>query len=136
MARDLAVAALEREDLDREVTVSLVITDDQEIRHMNKRFRGVDAPTDVLAFPSEEADGFVSPDELPAHLGDVVISYERATEQALEAAHRTERELALLVVHGLLHLLGYEHKDEEGRAKMWAVQDRILQLLGSRIPGA
>jgi probable rRNA maturation factor len=134
--RELAGATLGCEGFDREVTVSLVITDDPEIRHMNKRFRGVDAPTDVLAFPSEEADGFVSPAELPSHLGDVVISYPRAVEQALEAGHRTERELALLVVHGLLHLLGYDHRDEEGRAGMWAAQDRILQQLSSRIPGA
>ena len=133
--RELAVAALECEDLDREVTVSLVITDDREIRRMNERFRGVAAPTDVLAFPSEDADGFVSPAELPVHLGDVVISYPRAEEQAIEARHRTEKELALLVVHGLLHLLGYDHQDEEARVKMWAVQDHILQQLGSRIPG-
>ena len=131
----LAEAVLQCEGLDREVTVSLAVTDDAGIRDMNRRFRGVDAPTDVLAFPAEQADGFVSPAELPAHLGEVVISYPRAEEQALEAGHRTEMELALLAVHGLLHLLGYDHRDEAGQAEMWAAQDRILEHLSTEIPG-
>ena len=132
----LAEAVLQCDGLDREVTVSLVVTDDPGIQGLNRQFRGVDAPTDVLAFPAEQADDFVSPAELPSHLGDVVISHPRAEEQALEAGHRTEMEMAILAVHGLLHLLGYDHRDEAGRAEMWAAQDRILERLSNKVPGA
>lgn len=120
-----------------EIGLSLVITDDRHIRELNRRFRGVDAPTDVLAFPleregerGEEESSFIVAAEASApYLGDVVISYPRAVLQAQEYGHSLERELSLLIIHGVLHLLGYDHADEEERARMWARQDDILRQL-------
>jgi probable rRNA maturation factor len=113
-----------------EVELSLVITGDEEIRTLNRRYRGVDAPTDVLAFGLEEEGGdFVLPPDLLCHLGDIVVSYPRAVAQAAEYDQTPEQELDRLAVHGLLHLLGYEDETEEGRAEMWGKQE---QLLGTR----
>ncbi len=119
-----------------EIELSLVITDDQNIRELNKRFRGVDAPTDVLAFSLErEGDGFiVAAGAATPYLGDVVISCPRAALQAQEHGHSLERELSLLIVHGVLHLLGYDHADQEEQARMWARQDDILRQLNNVSP--
>lgn len=109
--------------------VAVVVTDDDGIRELNRDFLGNDEPTDVLAFSAqEEAEGFVAAPEVDDYLGDVIVSYPRAVAQAKEAGHPTEREIALLIVHGLLHLLGYDHGDEEERAAMWARQEAILAM--------
>lgn len=110
------------------VEVAVVVTDDASLQQLNRRYRGIDAPTDVLAFPNESRGPFVGMGE-PAYLGDVVISYPRALEQAAEAGHTVEAELQLLVVHGILHLLGYDDEETEARARMWAAQSAILQDL-------
>lgn len=110
-----------------EIELSLVITGDEEIRALNRRYRDVDAPTDVLAFGLGDAgESFVLPLDLPRHLGDIVVSYPRAVAQAAEYDQTPEQELDRLAVHGLLHLLGYEDETEEGRAEMWRKQEEVL----------
>jgi probable rRNA maturation factor len=112
-----------------QVDVTVVLADDAQIQDLNRQFLGVDAPTDVLAFPSDEVD----PDSQAPYLGDVILSYPRAQSQASAAGHYVEAELQLLVVHGVLHLLGYDHADEEQKAAMWAAQAEILARLGCSI---
>lgn len=120
-------AVLAHESVSPEADVSIVITDDAEIQSLNAQFRGVDAPTDVLAFAEEATkQPFVAaPDELP-YLGDVIISFPRAQVQAQEVGHAVDDELRLLIVHGVLHLLGYDHDEPEKEVRMWARQDQIL----------
>jgi probable rRNA maturation factor len=91
---------------------------------------GIDAPTDVLSFSAQEDGGpFVAAPEAGGYLGDVILSYPRAVEQARERGHSTEQELDLLIVHGILHLLGYDHASEGEKAVMWAQQEAILESL-------
>jgi probable rRNA maturation factor len=117
--------ALRWEDRPGEVTV--VVTDEQGIRELNRDFLGHDAVTDVLAFATQEEGGpFVPAPEAGNYLGDVIVCYPRAVEQASEQGHSAQEELALLVVHGVLHLLGYDHATEKEQAAMWALQDEIL----------
>ncbi len=115
--------------------VTLVLTDDEGIRSLNRDFRGVDAPTDVLAFGAqEEAAGFVAAPGMEGYLGDVIVSYPRAVAQAAEQGHSVAEELALLIVHGVLHLLGYDHGTEAEKATMWARQEAILQTSQKTAP--
>jgi probable rRNA maturation factor len=107
-------ATLELEGVhDREVSV--LLTDDREIRRLNRTYRGIDRPTDVLAFAFDEADG---PGGDGGPLGDVIISVERARAQARQRGVKLESELELLAVHGTLHLLGYDHREPEEAQKM------------------
>jgi probable rRNA maturation factor len=110
--------------------LAVVVTDDETLRELNRRYRGVDAPTDVLAFADESRGPFVVAPGEPRYLGDVVVSFPRAVTQSAEAGHAAQAELQLLVVHGVLHLLGYDDQAEKPRAKMWRVQTHILQGLG------
>ena len=127
--RRAAAAALSHEGVEAEVELSLVVTDDETVRELNRRFRGVDAPTDVLAFGTGDEGTFVfAPDELP-YLGDVVIPYPRARSQAEEVGHSVEDELNLLVVHGVLHLLGYDDQEEADARRMREREEAILRLL-------
>jgi probable rRNA maturation factor len=114
------------------VYVSLVLTDDAGIARLNRQYRGIDTPTDVLSFPQLDAPGpsVEQPAGMPLMLGDIVISLLRAEEQAREYGHSRERELAFLLVHGLLHLLGFDHEMPEQAAAMETEQDVILQSLG------
>ncbi len=120
--------------------VSLLIADDCTLQELNRRYRGLDEVTDVLAFSpvhagsdapegegaSPDASPFLRGDGEEESLGDVLISYPQAERQARERGIALRRELALLVVHGLLHLLGYDHDDPEGERRMWERQDAIL----------
>ncbi len=108
--------------------LTLVITNDEQLRALNRDFLGIESTTDVLSFPSGEVDL----DSQVVYLGDVVISYPRARLQAEVGGHALEDELCLLVVHGVLHLLGYDHAEEMDQARMWAVQAEILVKLGAR----
>lgn len=106
----------------------MVITDDEEIHALNREYRGKDRATDVLSFPMFEADEMIFS---PAELGDIVISADTMATQAAEYGHSQSRELAFLFVHGLLHLLGYDHElGEEAEKAMFARQDEIMNLLG------
>ena len=109
--------------------LTIVIGDDAQLHALNHQFLGIDAPTDVLSFPSGETD----PDSGEAYLGDVLISHPRAAAQAIAGGHAIQDELQLLVVHGVLHLLGYDHGEPDEKARMWAIQAQVLQTLGSRV---
>lgn len=110
--------------------VTLVVTDDEGIRELNRDFLNRDITTDVLAFSAQEDGGaFVAAPESGDYLGDVIVSYPRAVAQADEYGHSPERELCLLAVHGTLHLLGYDHVGDEEKAAMWAKQEAILSRL-------
>lgn len=127
---------LEFEECEDEYEVSISFVDNEEIRSLNKEYRDIDAATDVLSFPmmefedgeGEEEDAEYIEEELA--LGDIVISMERAKEQAEDYGHSFQRELAFLLVHGMLHLLGYDHEDEADEKLMLKKQDEILNDLG------
>ena len=123
-------AALESAGRECKGALTVVITDDVQVKELNRRYRGVDASTDVLAFgAADELDAFVPSPEIPAYLGDIVISYPRAVEQAAAYGHSAEEELSILVVHGVLHLLGYDHEQTGDREEMWATQSTALAAL-------
>ncbi|MHB1416476.1 MAG: rRNA maturation RNase YbeY [Chloroflexota bacterium] len=130
----VAEAALRRESVEGMVEVILSLVDDEEIRELNARYRQVDAATDVLSFPLQEAAAgagdFVQPPDDVLRLGDVVISLPRAEAQAEEYGHSVARELGYLFVHGLLHLLGYDHELEEGRQRMREREEAALAEAG------
>lgn len=109
---------------------SITLTDDAHIHALNKKFRGIDRPTDVLSFAFRESD---EPEIVGADfeiLGDVIISLERAKIQAEEFGHSFLREVIFLEVHGLLHLLGYDHIDDDQRREMEDEQKFIMMKLG------
>jgi probable rRNA maturation factor len=122
----------------RRVYVSVVLTDDAGIAALNRQFRGIAAPTDVLSFPQLEVAGRVIavPVDAPLLLGDIVVSLQRAEAQAHEYGHARARELGFLLVHGLLHLLGYDHETPAEAATMQACQEAILHALGLHRDGA
>lgn len=110
-----------------EAELTLVISDDQEVTALNRQYRGVEGPTDVLSFPAQDpTPGFVSAPEMASYLGDIVIALPFTQRQAAELGRPLRDELRLLAVHGLLHLLGYDHAEPEEEAAMWARQDAIL----------
>jgi len=130
-------AALAAEGVASLLELSVLVSDDAELHRLNRDYRGVDAPTDVLSFADEEDEGaapqhaFVRPPEAPRYLGDLAISYERVAAQAAEYGHSRERELAYLTVHGILHLLGYDHeRGEADAAAMRAREEAVMLQLG------
>ncbi len=116
-------------DLDQAYELSLRLTDDTEIQTLNAQYRQIDKPTDVLAFAALEVD---SPqiEELPLYLGDIVISVETAQRQADQQGHDLSYELAWLAAHGLLHLLGWDHPDDDHLMRMLSQQEALLQVVG------
>ena len=106
--------------------MSIVLTDDAQLRELNREYLGIDAPTDVLSFPSDEED----PETGTPYLGDILISIPRAKQQAEAAGHPVEAEVQLLVVHGTLHLLGHDHAEAEEKARMWQAQSEVMSKLG------
>ena len=106
--------------------LTIVLSDDARLQELNRDYLGVDAPTDVLSFPASETD----PETGARYLGDILISIPRAEAQAKSAGHPLESEVQLLVVHGVLHLLGYDHAEAEEKTKMWKVQAEVLERLG------
>lgn len=120
-------AVLANHTLAGDHAITVVITDNDEVRALNQQYRGVDSPTDVLSFPAGQPPVAI-PDE-PVYLGDLVIAYPYAAAQAEREGHGLDDSLSLLVVHGTLHLLGYDHDDPANRARMWAAQERVLSAL-------
>jgi probable rRNA maturation factor len=112
--------------LQADADLTIVLTDDRQLHELNLDYLGVDAPTDVLSFPASESD----PETGSAYLGDILISIPRTMQQAEAAGHPVEAEAQLLVVHGVLHLLGHDHADEDEKSVMWAEQAKVLEQLG------
>ena len=125
---------LRYENYQNDVEVSITLTDNAGIHELNQRFRGVDAPTDVLSFPLidyEDDCGEPLIDEIANSLGDIVLNLQRAKAQAEEFGHSFEREAAFLTVHSMLHLLGYDHELSEGDdADMRRRQREIMGRMG------
>ncbi len=114
----------------RESELSILLVDDEEIQHLNREYLSRDHPTNVLAFPMREGEGIHLN---PALLGDVVVSTETAQQEAQQRGVTLEEEIALLLIHGILHLLGYDHEDDpEAAAEMDAKEEEILTHLGWR----
>ena len=132
LVRRAIEATLKYEKFDDDCEVSVTFTDNETIRQMNKKFREIDRATDVLSFPlfdDDSMDAHVA--ELDCMLGDIVLSLEKANEQAKEYGHSFEREAAFLCVHSVLHLLGYDHEtSDEDDADMRRRQSEIMDKLG------
>ena len=131
--RSVVVDTLRAQGLDGPVEMSLTLTTEEEVRRLNRRYRNIDAATDVLSFGM--AAGKSGNDAFPGEpdvqsLGDVVLSYPRAVQQAVGYGHSIEREVAFLTVHGILHLLGYDHQNPKDEASMFARQEEILIAMG------
>jgi probable rRNA maturation factor len=133
--RRLAVRVLRAEGVTPPAEVGLVVTDDETLRDLNRRYLGLDEPTDVLSFghgPASQpfdrlrAEPFVTPPDGVHRLGEVILSYPTAERQAREAGHGVQEEAAHLMVHGLLHLLGYDHADPEDERRMRAREEELL----------
>ena len=110
------------------VMFNVIIINNEEIHKINKQYRGIDRPTDVISFALEDDDTFVKTDK--RILGDIYISIDKAKEQANEYGHSFLRELCFLTIHGILHLLGYDHMEKEDEKVMFELQERILSAYG------
>ena len=134
--RKAVEATLAAAGVSRLVDISLLIAGDETVHALNRDYRGVDRTTDVLAFAFSEPQGsqeqpFVMPPDGILHLGEVIISYEQAERQAGEQRHPLQQELALLVAHGVLHLLGYDHDEPEAEKAMKAMEATALAAIQS-----
>ncbi|MCR5556483.1 MAG: rRNA maturation RNase YbeY [Butyrivibrio sp.] len=144
LTRTVAEAVLKEEKCDYEVEISLTITDDAGIHEINKEFRGIDRPTDVLSFPtinydepgdfsvveSEQKNDILNPDTGNISFGDIVINEGRVRSQAAEYGHSEKREFAFLIAHSMLHLCGYDHMEDVEAKIMEEKQESILESLG------
>jgi probable rRNA maturation factor len=132
----IARGVLEAERIASSTEMGLLITDSKTIQKLNRIYRGEDKPTDVLAFEmapdvgQEPELSFVSAPDGIRHLGEVVISYPQAIKQAQEQGHGVTQELALLIAHGILHLLGYDHELPVDEQKMRDRENEVLSILG------
>jgi probable rRNA maturation factor len=136
LLRRVVREVIHNEGLVGPLKLAVHLLDDKRIGEANRK-RGVEGPTDVLSFPlsSQLQPGdqtFVAPPGEPRHLGDVLISYERAQEQAARYGHSVEREVCYLLAHGVLHLLGYDHVEEDERRRMREREEAALEPLGLR----
>lgn len=125
----VALESLRYEEFETSCEISVSIVDNDEICQINKQFRDIDRPTDVLSFPLlsfEEGERIERNEDGEVLLGDIIISYEKAQEQAEEYGHSFEREIAFLTAHSMLHLLGYDHMEADEEAEMFGKQKEIL----------
>jgi probable rRNA maturation factor len=135
----IAEATLNAENAPAAVEISLVITGQERMQELNREYRGLDRPTDVLSFAlsedkaGEEPETFIGPPDGFLHLGEVIISYPQAETQAREQGHSVNREMAILVVHGVLHILGYDHERPEDETVMQAREQEVLAGLAKEI---
>lgn len=141
VAEDVMETVLDQENCPYEAQISLVLTDDDTIHSTNREFRGIDRPTDVLSFPMidffapadysilEQDDSYFHPESGELLLGDIMISIPRAVEQAREYGHSVKREYAFLIAHSMLHLLGYDHMEDDERLLMEQKQEQALKYL-------
>lgn len=141
-AEDVVKKALESESCPFSCEISLTLTDNSEIKEINKEFRNIDSETDVLSFPAcdfespadfsfidEEDLSLFNPDSDELILGDIMISAERMVSQAAEYGHSVRREFAFLVAHSMLHLMGYDHMNDDEAKVMFDKQEQILKSL-------
>lgn len=126
--RKAAAAVLAYGQVEGEAALTILLTDDEQMRLLNRDFAGLDEPTDVLSFGTDLDE--MMPEEMTGYLGDIAISMMKAKQQAEKGGHSLTAELQLLTVHGVLHLLGYDHYDEEEKAVMWEAQKAVLDGLG------
>ncbi len=142
MEKKVVEACLDYEECPYEAEVSILLTDNEQIRQINQEYRGIDAPTDVLSFPAieyhtpgdfseleEAAAEYFHPETGELLLGDIVISIDRAISQAEEYGHSLMRELAFLTTHSMFHLFGYDHMEDEERKLMEERQNFVLDKL-------
>lgn len=127
-AAEAAVAAAE--ETDEDFAVSVMLTDDARIRELNRTWRSKDKPTNVLSFPAPDQPGA----EGPRHLGDIALAYETLVRESEEESKTLADHFAHLVVHGILHLLGYDHEDEDEAEDMEALEVKALATLGIADP--
>jgi len=129
--KKIAQNVLKAESVAPPYEISLVFTDSETVRRLNRDYRGVDEPTDVIAFnmlpQKETTTSFVLPPDGITRLGEIIISYPQAVEQAKEQGHSVEHELALLIIHGILHLLGYDHEKPEEEKRMRGKEQELLE---------
>lgn len=126
---DTAQAVLDELNNGPEVDLCISIEDDSTLADLNYKYLGVANPTDVLSFELNEHN----PETGRQYLGDIIISYERVLDQSRNAGHSVEAELRLMVIHGILHLLGYDHSNLTQKAEMWRQQNKLLNQLGIEI---
>jgi len=144
LVRQVAERALQKSGWDQTAMLDVHFVADVDMQEINATRRGVDEVTDVLAFPLFDlrpgqgltSDFFLLPPDATLHLGDVVVSVDRFESQADEAGHSRQRELAFLTVHGVLHILGYDHETDEERRAMRRREEEVLVELGIRRDGA
>ena len=127
IAADLAMKKCQQ----TEVVAGILITGDAEMHALNREYRGIDQTTDVLSFN----ENYVDPESGLEYLGDIIISIPRAKKQAREAGHTIEQEIQVLVVHGILHLSGYDHNTKSKQKNMWQIQAEILKELNNPLAG-
>jgi len=128
----------EKEAFPYSCQVYITLTDNNSIQEINREYRGMDKPTDVLSFPliqyfdgePQVMPGDIDPETNLLPLGDIIISVEKAEEQAQKYGHSTEREFAFLTVHGMLHLLGYDHESSQEEKVMFEKQEKVLEEMG------
>jgi probable rRNA maturation factor len=133
---------LTAENMPPHVEISLVLTGQERIQELNRQYRGLDKPTDVLSFSMTEEEGkegeepsaFIGPPDGLLHLGEVIISYPQAVKQAAEHDHSVNKELAVLTIHGVLHILGYDHEKEEMEPEMQAKEKELLSGIEKELP--
>lgn len=143
VAEAVVSASLEHENFPYEAEVNLTLTDNEGIHAINKEYRQIDRPTDVLSFPmlsyetpgdfsflSDENEDDFNPDTGEVMLGDIIISVDKVKEQAVEYGHSEKREFAFLITHSMLHLFGYDHMEADETAVMEEHQRKILDALG------
>lgn len=121
---------LEIAKIQKPTEISLVIVGEKRIRSLNKRFRGIDRVTDVLSFGDEETEiDFVSPSSDILYLGEIFICQARAEKQAKEKKHPVRKEMTILLIHGILHLLGYDHRGDYKDSEMKNIEEKVLMVL-------
>jgi probable rRNA maturation factor len=125
---ETANIVLQHQKISSDAVLSIVIDNNEKLRELNYQFREIDTPTDVLSFPSGEID----PETSNEYLGDIIISLEKVKTQAIQQT--LECEMRLMVVHGVLHLLGYDHSTDTEQEIMWGIQDQILEPFGCSSP--
>ncbi|MGP4107235.1 rRNA maturation RNase YbeY [Virgibacillus sp. L01] len=133
MLQRLLIFTAKKEAISMEAEVSINFVNNSEIQEINRNYRQLNKPTDVLSFAMQEQTDDeldIVGEDIPLVLGDIVISVEKAEEQAKDYDHSLERELGFLTVHGFLHLLGYDHMDKEDELKMFKRQEEILGEFG------